>query len=420
MTTNNKYPVKNYVLNTLDGVFASTGQAMVGVNVLMLFISQYIDNKTLIGLLVTANILLMQCGQIFLSGRVQRMPFLKALVVKLCIAERAFWILIGIAVIGLAERHIGLFLIIFYLMYASVGLATSFLYFTWSNYIIRITHPSVRGRFLGTRSAIIGVFSMLGALIYGLIVNRWELPYNYGILFIAAGSIQILAIPFVHATKEPASEDIVNASESKRGVTPAAVYNTLKKDKTFAGYLLAMALIGGFGKMAFSFQVVYAKEKLFIAENNNSLAMFFMLACQCLGALICGVVGDKYGFRKLFVGAITLLLPTLFITFWMTGFPLFYISMGLVGLSQGISSICVTNILVGLSKGVKNMPIYSGIQNFALGPVYALNYIVSGFLYEKFGYGLICILSAVSLCFGIYFAYRSLFRRNDTKEPQYG
>lgn len=410
------YPRKNYILNTIDGTFVSAGQGMVGVNVLMLFISEYIGNKSLIGLLVTVNILLQYCGQIFLSDRIQRSPRLKSFVLILCVIERSLWILLGVSVIMLAERYTGLFLVLFYIMYGFLGLGSAFLNFTWINYIVRIVNPGVRGRFLAIRSSITGVFSMIGALIYGLIIKQWDLPLNYGLLFIISGCLQLIATPILGATREPEAKEIQIESSPRMGFNPRTIINVLKGDKTFSYYLLAMVLVSGLGKMVFSFQVVFAKEKLAITGEHNAYAMFLMLACQCAGALICGVAGDRYGFKKLTISATILLLPAVFLTYSMNDFPVFYLSMGVVGLSQGISSVSGTNLLVQLGRGIKNMPVYTGIFNFVLGPVIALNYIVSGFLYDAFGYGLICIISAVSLAAGVGFLCWHLLRKGTERQ----
>lgn len=410
------YPRKNYILNTVDGTFVAAGQGMVGVNILMLFISEYIGNKSLIGLLVTVNILLLHCGQIFLSDRIQKMPRLKTFILVLCVIERSLWILLGVSVILLAERYTGLFLVLFYIMYGLLGLGSAFLNFTWINYIVRIINPGVRGRFLAIRSSITGVFSMLGALLYGFIIKQWDLPLNYGLLFIISGCIQMIAIPILGATREPEAREIQVESALKPRLSPRTVIDVLKKDKTFAYYLMSMALVSGLGKMVFSFQVVFAREKLAITGEHNAYALFLMLACQCVGALLCGVAGDRYGFKILTIGATVLLLPAVLLTYLMNGFPMFYLSMGLVGLSQGVTSVSGTNLIVQLGKGIKNMPVYAGIFNFILGPVIALNYIVSGVLYDAFGYGLICMISAVSLAAGAGFLYWHLLRRGTEKQ----
>jgi MFS family permease len=410
-----QYPRKNYILNTVDGAFAATGQGMVGVNILLLFISEYIGKKSLDGLLITVYIMLMYCGQIFLSKRVQRMPRLKPLVVALCVIQRSLWILLGVGVILLAKHYTGLFLVLFYIMYGILGLSEAFIDITWINYIVRIIHPGVRGRFLGIRQAITEVFMMLGALLYGLIIKQWELPLNFGLLLIISGCIQMIATPIMGATREPEAVEIQTDSEPKTRLNLSAIIDVLRGNKIFAFYLLAMVLVAGFGNMAFSFQVVFAKEKLAIAGEQNSYAMFFLLACQCAGALLCGVAGDRYGFRKLMVGAATLLLPTVLLTYLMSSFSMFYLSMGLVGLSQGITSVSGTNLLIQFGKGLKNMPIYLGIYNFILGPVLALNYIISGFLYDEFGYSQICILSALSLVAGIVFLCWNLLKNGAEK-----
>ncbi|HYF74993.1 MAG TPA: MFS transporter [Candidatus Nitrosocosmicus sp.] len=394
------YLVRNYVLNTADGALFNMAMGMVPLNtVLTYFISGYVSQKWLIGLLSFINILLMFSPQILVSKKLERLKHYKPFLLATGLGLRLMWLLLGLDVILLADRNPVLFIILFYVIYSLIGLFSAFTSITWLNFIVKIIPNEYRGRFLGIRFTICGIFESLGALIMGIIIKRFDYPTNYGVLFITVFVLTLLSLWILSFSKEHESRKESLREEERSYIQKMA--SVLRKDKNFTIYLVTVALIGSFGKMAFAFQIVFAKEFLGIEEQQVSYATFILLASQSVGYLIWGILADKHGMKLTLELSALIFIPAIILTYLMSNIFVFFVSLVLFGIAQSARNSNENNFAINLCREEGKQPMYIGLRNLLMGPIFALNPVFAGLIYDFFGYNALFIISAVCMAAGL-------------------
>lgn len=396
---------RNYFFNTVDGAFFALAMGMVPLNtVLIYFISDFVTQKWLIGLLSFLNVLLMFSPQILASRALERLRRYKPFLVATGLVIRVLWLFMGLNVLLFAEKNPLLFTVLFYILYSLIGLASAFTSITWLNFIVKIIPGNYRGRFFGIRATVSGVFESTGPLLMGIIIKKLEYPTNYGVLFIIVFIFTLISISFVAMSEE-------EETDRERGMEPGESYLSrlsyvLRHDRNFTNYLITVALIGGLGKMAFAFQIIFAKEKLGIGGQQVSYATFILLLCQTVGYLIWGIIGDKYGFKLTLELSAAIFLPSILLTYLMSSPMVFYLSIGLFGLAQSARNVNENNLAINLCKDCENQPLYIGLRNLLMGPVFAFSPVVAGVIYDFLGYGILFVASAFFMVAGLYIMLR--------------
>lgn len=398
---------RNYILNTADGAFFALAMGMVPLNtVLTYFISGYISQKWLIGLLSFLNVLLTFSPQILVSRKLERVRRIKPLMLAYGIGLRLLWLLMGLNVILLADKNPVLFIILFYLLYSLIGLFSAFIGISWLNFIVKIIPDSFRGRFFGIRSTISGMFEMLGALFMGILLKNLPSPLNYGVLFLVVFVLTSLSIAFVAFSKE---EDRIREERGEAGESYfTRMVRVLREDRNFTNYLFSVLLIGALGKMPFAFQIIFAKERLDITALEVSYATFVLLAFQTVGYLIWGIVGDKKGFKLTLEISAVVFLPSLLFTFMMSSRTVFYISVALFGIAQSARNVNENNLAINICREYDNQPLYIGLRNLLMGPAFALSPLLAGLLLDHFGSLPLFVISSIFMTGGLYVLLRAV------------
>ena len=397
--------VRNYILNISDGSFFNLAMGMVPLNtVLTYFISDFVSQKWLIGLLSFLNILLMFSPQILVSKKLEKLRLYKPFLLKNALALRLMWLLLGLDVLLFARSNPVLFVVLFYLFYSLIGLFAAFTNITWLNFIVKIIPNEYRGRFMGIRSTISGVFESMGALLMGVVIHKFSYPVNYGVLFLIVFSLTMISIWIVSLSVEEESEKGLNADNRENYWN--RMVGVIKSDTNFSWYLITVALIGGFGKMAFAFHILFAKEKLGIIGQQVAYATFILLISQSVGYLLWGLIGDKYGFKITLELSAVIFLPALLLTYLMSDILVFYISMGLFGLAQSARNVNENNLALNLCQESENQPLYIGLRNFLMGPLFALNPVFAGLIFDFLGLDFLFASSTIFILAGLIIMLR--------------
>src|SRR5690242_15152408 len=100
-----KVLVRNYILNTADGTIFALAMGMVPLNtVIIYFISGFVGQKWLIGLLSFANVLLTFSPQILLSKKLEKLRYYKPFTIYNGLILRFLWLLLGLDVLIFAKE----------------------------------------------------------------------------------------------------------------------------------------------------------------------------------------------------------------------------------------------------------------------------------------------------------------------------
>ncbi|MDP4094191.1 MAG: MFS transporter [Bacillota bacterium] len=392
---------RNYIYSTIDGSLFALAMGMVPLNtVILYFISGYVSQKWLIGLLSFINVLLTFSPQILASKKIERLKYLKPFMLITSVMIRILWLILGLTVILFAKNNKSLFIILFYIIYSLIGLASAFSNISWLNFIVKIIPAHVRGRFLGIRSSIAGVFESTGALLMGLIIKILPYPFNYGILFLTVSALTFISFWVLSLSKEEKSQEYARNNDYQSVIS--RIGYVLKNDMNFTKYLITVALIAGLGKMAFAFQIIFAKDKLGINEVQLSISSFIFLASQSLGYLLWGIIGDKRGFKLTLEISAIIFLPAILFTYMMSSIFIFYLSMCLFGLAQSARNCNENNLAIVLCKNPTDQPLYIGLRNLLMGPFFAMTPVLAGLILDFMGYDILFIVSTIFVLSGLY------------------
>lgn len=400
----NKNLFKNSVLSIADGAIYAFAMGMVPLTtVIVYFMSNYVVSKTVLGILSTLHLLLMFTPQILMSRRLEQLRSYKPYVLIFGAIYRILWLLLGVDVLLFAQNRPMLFVVIFYIIFSLIGLFSGFLDISFWNLIVKIIPNEYRIKFFSVRSTVSGLCEAMGALVMGLIVKSLPYPYNYGFLFIIVAGIAFISFILVAYQYEPESPKKTEQVKWKDYI--GKLINVLKNDKNFVNYLFTVILIGGFARMAFSFHIVFAKEKLDISVSQVAVSTFILLFSQTIGYFIWGIVGTKYGPKRTIELSAIIFLPALLYTYLMSSIPVFYISIALYGLAQSARNVNENNVVVNLAGSEQNCASYIGLRNLFGGPFFAFKSAIAGFMFDFLGYEIAFIISAVCALLGLFILF---------------
>jgi hypothetical protein len=129
----------NYFFNTADGSLYALGMGMVPLNtVILFFISGFVEQKWLIGLISFLNVFLTYSPQILLSKKIEKLRLHKPFLLFVAFFIRLLWLILGLDVILFAKSDPILFVVLFYIIYSLIGLASAFSNIAWFNFIVKI------------------------------------------------------------------------------------------------------------------------------------------------------------------------------------------------------------------------------------------------------------------------------------------
>ncbi|MEZ0536312.1 MFS transporter [Caldicellulosiruptoraceae bacterium PP1] len=390
---------KNTILSITDGsIFAiSSGMLSTG-TVIIYFISHYVHSKTMIGFLTTINVLLANSAQIFVTKKLEDLEKYKKSLIKYAILMRLTWFLLAVDIFLFAEKNNWLFVVLFYTIFSLQGLCTAFTSITWFNLILKLVPEKYRSRFFGIRSTCGGIFETLGAYLMGIILKSFGYPLNYAILFLTAFIIMMISLSFVSLLDEPPLKKPKKQVDNKEYFKN--MFMILKEDKNFTRYLLSVALIAGFGKMPFAFQTIFAKDKLGIGTQEVANATTILLLSQTFGYMIWGIVGTKKGFKATLVFSAIIFIPAIILTYFMKSVFIYYISISLFGIAQSARNVNESNLAANLCRDPLKQPSYIGLRNFLMGPFFAFNAMIAGFIIDVFSVQILFIISIISMISG--------------------
>ena len=157
--------------------------------------------------------------------------------------------------------------------------------------------------------------------------------------------------------------------------------------------------------MAFSFHIVFAKEKLDISVSQVAVSTFILLFSQTIGYFIWGIVGTKYGPKRTIELSAIIFIPALLYTYLMSSIPVFYISIALYGLAQSARNVNENNVVVNLAGSEQNCASYIGLRNLFGGPFFAFKSAIAGFMFDFLGYEIAFIISAVCALLGLFILF---------------
>ncbi|NLM10391.1 MAG: MFS transporter [Clostridiaceae bacterium] len=393
------YIKRNVSTSIVDGILNATAMGLIPLQTLVIyFISEYVHSNLVIGLLTTVQTLMTAIPQFFSARLMERIDSYKGLMGKYVFIYRTSHLLIGLLVLFLAPRKPLLFTILFYIIFWLNGLFMGMGNSVYFNFINKVIPFNIRGKFFGWRGALNSVGGVLGSLLAGVILRRsvsGTQPYGY--LFLLAFTLDMISFFFLVAAYEPKNSQVKIARSQGYG---NRLMEILKRDKNIIRFITAQALIVFPVVSLFPFQTVYAKSSFNIGADTISAMNTIMFVCKSIGFIIWGMLVQRRGFKWSMLCGYLLFIINLVSAIFIKNPDVVFVLTAVFGLTHSAFMIGNINIIFGMCP-YEDRPAYLCIANIFIIPMSAIAPLVNGYIYDVFGFRVMCIINLILLLGGI-------------------
>ncbi|MBZ4666914.1 MAG: major facilitator superfamily 1 [Defluviitaleaceae bacterium] len=385
-----KHLKKNMILSTLDGVTFCFGSGMVPLaTTIVYFISYYIQNNILIGLLTTMSTVLINFPQIFMANYIESKPNDLKVLSKISLLQRVPWFFMGLSVFLIKDSRWMIFSI--YVIYGLYSLFTGLSNVTWNDMMAKIIPIRLRGRFFGIRTAITSGAEFIGSLLCVLMLSFFDFPYNYGAIFILVGCFMMISYIALMQTKEP--DFVRNANRQPFIEYAKDLLTILKEDKNFTFAICSIGL-ATIGTAAANFRIVYAKTILPITPKDVAFLTALWLISRSLFSIFWGIVADKKGYKITMMGGYFIYLISYLCMNLISGMNKLYFVFILHGAGESVVSAIQANFIISLG-GEDKRATYLGLAAILFTPLSAIGPVLMGLLIDGISYQAAFLAAAI-------------------------
>ncbi|MBL7202044.1 MAG: MFS transporter [Anaerolineae bacterium] len=393
----------NFSVNLVDGTFYSLGLNLVSQATIMpLLVSELTSSKIAIGLIPATYNLSYLLPQLLTASYSEGLRYKKPFVIFLgSLGERVPYLLIGLAVWGLAQRAPMAALVAFYLLWATTAASNGIVTPAWYSMIAKVIPVRRRGLWSGLGRSLGALLGIAGAVLAARILESWPFPSNYGLCFALAFVSVMVSWVGLALTREPASP-IVKPRFGQRHYL-RQIPALLRRDGNYVRYLVGRS-VANLGAMAGGFFMVYGKENVPGALEQVGALTAILVGSQAVMNLLWGVVADRVGHKVVLCGAALSMALAVAAAWVGSSAGWLWAAFALLGLSLSADYVSRMNIILEFCAP-EDQPTYIGLTNTLLAPG-MLAPVIAGWLATRAGYrGMFSVAIALSLLGGALLAF---------------
>jgi MFS family permease len=382
----------NFTVNVIDGTLFWFGASFFATRTIApLFLSYLTDNTLVFGILATIASTGWLLPQMFTANWVQQRPIKKYLPVNIGLfTERLPIILLPLAAWAALKSHtLAIFLFIFLLAWHILGAGV--IAVGWQDMLAKIFPVEKRGRFFGTANFSGNATGILGASAAAWVLEYFDFPYNFMVLFGIAGVFIFLSWISLAMTREPA------VPPKKERLTNKLYWRSLpqiiRTDENFRRFLYSQIVLTA-GGMGMGFFTIYALRQWSISDGMVGLFTTSLMVGTALSNLIFGWMADKFG-HKLVIEISTLALMLSSAIALLSPTPeYFYLVFALQGVYT--AGIILSGIMIVFEFCEEDIrPTYIGLTNSSIGIFAGITPMIGGWLADTAGFAWLFGVSAI-------------------------
>lgn len=390
----------NVLVNTADLSFFFFADSFWSINtILPVFAATLTDSPFLIGFIPAIVNAGWFIPQLFLSGRISKLPRVLPLARKLGILERIPYMFLPLLAFSIGKLDNRTIFWLFFLLMILRGLGSGFVGLPWQEIIARVIPITHRGRFIGFSRVFAQIVGILGSLISAFLLSKFPYPKNYAYGFIVAAISLWFSYASFSQNREPEmriQEKVTAPADGspKRDGTWALMKTILKEDSNFRRYLIArsMAFLGNMGS---AFMAVYAIQRFDLGDEQAALFTSVILITGLLGYAVLGSLSDRIGPQKIVLISFLAWGAGLLIAILARSIWVYYLVFALFGLYW--AGLNIGDSMLVMEIGDEGMrPTYLGMARTLTGGFLLVAPVLSGWLVERFNYE---VMFAVSMIF---------------------
>lgn len=373
----------NITVNMLDGAFFGVAWGAASFfTVIPLFVSTMTDSAILIGLIPAIHAMGWQLPQLLTAHRISQATRIKPMVIWMILHERLPFL--GLAITAWLLPSIGkeTALALTFILLIWQGLGAGLAANPWQSMIAKIFPSGMRGTFIGAQAAAANLLASLGAILAGLILEKYVQPFDFFYCFILASLALLISGIFLALTRETEKPLIPRDNLSKAFIKD--IQTIMRREPKFRQFLVIRSLLS-FATLAFAFYAVYAVRSFGVSEARIGVITGVMMVTQIAANPLMGWLGDRVGHRIIMGGGVIACIASAFIA-WFAPHPNWFF---LVFILAGIGNVAVWTIgmTMSLEFGTdEERPSFIGLTNTLVAPSTLLAPFLGGWLADTMGY----------------------------------
>ena len=389
----------NVIVNTFDLMFSFFSDSFWSINTIMpVFAATLTDSPFLIGLIPAVVNAGWFIPQLFMSGRISKLPRVLPTSLKFGFLERLPFMCMPLLIllIGKTENQTVYWLLLILMIWRGIGSGMSGL--PWQELNARVIPITHRARFIGLSRVFGQLAGLVGSLISVYLLGNFPYPKNYAIGFVVASVSVWFSYAAYSRNREPEIEivpDPQGENERKaRSQTWSLMKQILKSDANFRRYLGSRSL-AFLGNMASAFIAVYAMERFHLGDAHAAIFTALLLVTGLLGYVIWGSLGDRIGPQKVVLLSFSTWGLGLLAAIFSRSLWVYYAVFVAFGLYT--SGLNLGDTMLVMEIGDERLrPTYLGMARTLTGGFLLLAPVLSGWLVQSFNY---LVMFAVSFGF---------------------
>jgi MFS family permease len=411
VTETNRTSRRNYRLGVISGIAFELYKVFLSTPLVMTwFLSELTHSNLLIGLLIPIDYGGWYFLQFVLSNHVQRRGYTLPIYRRMAAIRIPALGLLAAAAFVLQDRTVLLWAFMFLFTVHAVASGVAGLPFL--DVVLKTVPARRRGMYFGWRRFLGGILGLAaGGVVTWVLSNRFPLsfPDNYAVLF----SLGFLVVALYTGSFSLIDEPVGEVNPAHVGIVQQfrRALALARRDENYARYLGIRMMIAVTG-FATPFYTVYARRRAGVSEDIVGVYLMALTLSALIANLIFGLVGDRYGNRRLLrlMSILSLVPPGLAFLSASGGmgggspalsFALVFVFYGLQTSADIIGSY---NYVMELAPALERA-IYIGFANGLAGLVYLLSP-AAGALVDAFGFRPLFLFAGSCAMIATYLSFR--------------
>ena len=386
---------RNFFLNLFDGAIYAFAMSFVSLQtVFPVLIKKVSGSDFAIGLIPVVWAAGFNFPQILVANYVRRLPYKKSWMLRTALGQRLPWLLIAILVFFFLEdmnSNVALICLLSALGLAAFGGSLNLP--GWFDLLSKITPVQLRGRLFAYRLVLGSLLGVLGGAIVVFILNSFNYPKNFGILFLITFLVTMISyifLSFVKENKPNQSNQILGHKDFYK-----RLFTIVRNEQNFRNFLISDALMM-LANMAHAFFAVFAIEKFSLADSYAGTFTMVMMSSMFIGSLYFGYVADKHGHKTNLIWASVFIGLASLVAILAPSVELYYLVF--VGASLNIILLQVSRLtIIAEICSEDERPTYVALTNVITAP-FILSGMLGGIIVDILGFE---VLFAISVLFSI-------------------
>ena len=372
----------NFVVIILDSAFFSFSVTMLSQDtILPYFVSHLTDHKIFIGLVPALFYLGYFFPQLIGAYAVTGKPKRKMYIFWIAVAERA-----GILAIALIAQFLNLLsdqvtLILLLLSFTVYSFTFGLIIPAYSDLISKNIIRS-RGMFFGVMNGVGGLIGFGASLAAAYLLNHFSFPKDLQMLFWLGFATSFISPIFILMFREvpfPFRNHVQPLMHFLRSIP-----ELVKKTPGFTRFMYVRALLN-LGLLANAFYALYAMDRFNLPVGALGIFTMVIILSQSVVGFIWGWLGDRFGFRIIYIIASGLLIGMGVLSLTAFADWAFYLIAFCIGGIYAVSRTADSNMVFEIAPPSETSR-FIGISNTFVAPVMIFSPLVGGVIVSAFSH----------------------------------